>query len=351
MINKETLMRQIRDIRRSNSSISSLTSINNNLFPSTKQTSTRREQKSGADVALMRLEAQKMKGLPSQILDYVGSVGKVYIVFGGTGDLLLLCAEACKDPSAKIVWFANEQSSDFGKRFLHLFGIQNYVTKNLMGSGQGSLIVDLIKSTNRLSTSAHLADGLDYEDWRRNTEKYKARLTFNVDWARKYGKHSDFANKQVVIICPSGSVKNTSRQRYLEKDEYDAIVNIYLNKGFNVISTGSDADQRTYFNRNIKNTYWLESDKITDGFGSSRIIEFLEFIQFLNSALEVVSMDTYLKTYSALCGIRTKVLDNRHYGKYIDNKDCSDLIFLNTDFWPSMSIHRVDDFITNKAFI
>jgi hypothetical protein len=24
---------------------------------------------------------------------------------------------------------------------------------------------------------------------------------------------------------------------------------------------------------------------------------------------------------------------------------------LNTDFWPSMSIHRVDDFITNKAFI
>jgi hypothetical protein len=351
MINKETAMRQVRDIRRSSRDFSSLNSINNVLFPNKKLIDTKRAQKSSADIALMRLEAQKMQGMPAHVLDFVGLAGMAYVVFGGVGDLLLLCAEAVNDPSAKVVWFANEQSAEFGKRFLNLFGIQNYVTKNIMGSGQANLVIDLIKSMNRLATSAHLADNLDYEDWRRDTEKYKKRLTFNADWLHKYGKHDEFKNKQTVVICPSGSVKMESRQRYLEKHEYDEIVKIYLEKGFNVISTGSDNDRKIYFDYKLKNTYWLSMDSFSDAFGESKKIDFKEFIQYINSGLEIISMDTYLKTYAALCGIRVKVLDNRHYGRYADNKDCSDYIFLNTDLWSSMSIHRIDDFIKNKAFV
>jgi hypothetical protein len=74
--------------------------------------------------------------------------------------------------------------------------------------------------------------------------------------------------------------------------------------------------------------------------------KFEKFLKIINSADEVISMDTWLKTYSALIGIKTSVIMNRSKGKYIDIfRDPSDYIFLNSDLWPDLEITTFDEII------
>jgi hypothetical protein len=288
-----------------------------------------------------RIQEAKSANTYDMAVNFAGSNGNIYITFGGVGDLILLLAESYMDFNAKIIFMANSSSRAFGEEFLKYFKKNYIILPNMMGTGTANQIVNSLQKLNRLKTSAHIADGLDYEDWKRNTEKYKERLTLKTRWLQDIGTIKTL--KKHVVICPSGSNRLEQKQRYLLPDEYLAIVHKYLKNDYIVYSTGSDKDVSSYPVINNPNHFWLMSNKTIEYKKSSRSHPFEMFLKFINSAEEIISMDTWLKTYSLLAGKHTKVIINRSRGKYIPvGLDPSDYIFLNTNFWPNLKLYTLD---------
>ncbi len=290
------------------------------------------------------IEASRSKNTFETAMNFAGNSGNYYVVFGGVGDLILVLAECYMDPDAKVLFFANVNSRQFGEEFLKFFNMKYMIFPNLMGTSAAPQLVNELNATGRLQPSGHLADGLDFGDWARDIYKYKKKMTLLTNWKNEIGTLP--SNKKVLILCPSGSNKDPNRQRYLVHDEYLAIVHTCIRKGFYVYSTGSEKDFGYYPLINNHNHSWLLSDKTIDYKKHVQNHKFEKFLKIINSADEVISMDTWLKTYSALIGIKTSVIMNRSKGKYIDIfRDPSDYIFLNSDLWPDLEITTFDEII------
>jgi hypothetical protein len=57
-------------------------------------------------------------------------------------------------------------------------------------------------------------------------------------------------------------------------------------------------------------------------------------------------MDTWIKTFMALCGKSAHVIKTRFNSAYREiGRESCDHIFLNKDFWPKLKIHTYEDFI------
>jgi hypothetical protein len=138
-----------------------------------QRTTNKRKQTIFNNVHLAKTQIYADQVLLEKVKLFIGNRGKVYLTFGGVGDLILLLAECYKDPSAKVIFFANGGSDQFGKNFLETFGLNYFIHPNIMGGRIANEIVDYIKGLNRLSLSAHLADNLDFDDYRRDPNKYK----------------------------------------------------------------------------------------------------------------------------------------------------------------------------------
>jgi hypothetical protein len=79
---------------------------------------------------------------------------------------------------------------------------------------------------------------------------------------------------------------------------------------------------------------------------------FINFLKIINSASEIISVDTWLKTYTLLAGIPTKVIESKFYDSYLPfGHDPSDYVFLNTKVWPHLSIVRPENIIRDIANI
>ena len=290
------------------------------------------------------VESARSKNAHETALNFAGNEGNIYVVFGGVGDLVLVLAECYKDASAKLIFFANMNSRDFGEQILKFFKTNYIILPNLMGTAAAPQIVQQFRDTGRLKNSAHLADNLDFNDWGRDTYKYKKRITLFADWKRDIGIAPNI--KKVMIICPSGSFKDPSRQRYLLHDEYLALVHTNIRNGYMVYTTGSDKDFSYYPFINNTNHAWLLSNKIIDFKKNVTNHSIEKFLKIINSAEEVISMDTWLKTYSCLINTPTKVIMNRRHGEYLNLfSDPSDYIFLNKDLWASLEIVKFDDLL------
>ena len=269
-----------------------------------------------------------------------------YLNFGGTGDLILLLACCHEDPNAQVAFFANTGSMNFCKEFLQFFRLDNYVARDLMGSKNANVVYDYMIKKINFKSSGHLAKGLDYGDWGRDINYYKQRMVFKTNWREKFGKHPHFENQKTIIIQPSGSVRDSNRQRYLEVFEYDCLVNKYLGLGYNVITTGSDGDKEFYkWKPNRENNWFLTSNRMT-GNKSSTPIDLSIFLKILHSVEKVISADTWLKSYSLLCGIPTIVFNNRCRGRYLPiGSDPCDHIFLNKDLWQNLEVKTVEEIV------
>ena len=241
---------------------------------------------------------------------------------------------------------ANTGSMNFCKEFLQFFRLDNYVARNLMGSKNANVVYDYMIKKINFKSSGHLAKGLDYGDWGRDINYYKQRMVFKTNWREKFGKHPHFENQKTIIIQPSGSVRDSNRQRYLEVFEYDCLVNKYLDLGYNVITTGSDGDKEFYkWKSNRENNWFLTSNRMT-GNKSSTPIDLSIFLKILHSVEKVISADTWLKSYSLLCGIPTIVFNNRCRGRYLPiGSDPCDHIFLNKDFWQNLEVKTVEEIV------
>ena len=346
------IIQQALDEKRSNLKPVGLDELNNRMMqPKTKMVANIRTQ-TKTNIKQARVEARKNHSVLGEMTAFMGNSGNYYITFGGVGDLVLLLAEAYKDPNAKMIFYANEGSLNFAKIFLNEFKIPHFIKPNIMGSSLANMAVEMLRQTNRLMTSAHLPDDLDYGDWSRNLQKYIPRLTRITDWKQRFGFIPDLKQKKVVILAPSGSYRNNYKQKYITTTEYNVVVDIYLKNGYIVYATGSEADKQYYGQLRSMNHFWLTSEKVYNHRSGYEPINLRHFLALINSATEVVSVDTWLKTYSALADIPTKIFENRYGGKIYDfGRDSGDLIFLNDKIWKSMSRYRIEDFISNNAYL
>jgi hypothetical protein len=278
--------------------------------------------------------------LLSQIKSFTQYLDKhYYLGFGGLGDAILLIAVCWDDPKAKVVFFANQVP--FIRAFFELLGISVYIHDNIMGTKMASHIFEYMKSLPTFKQSAHLADGLDFNDWS-NEDKYISRIRGGVDWISHLGKHP--TDMPIVIIAPSGSHKDIKRQRFLHNGEYEWLVHRYLDKGYRVYVVGSMNDLHHFKLINRNNFYWLHSDRIYDGNGIGKESSLLNMLRIINSAEHVVSMDTWLKTYTLTCGIPTTVIETRWDGTYKPyGEDITDYIFLNRTIWPHLTLVKWED--------
>jgi hypothetical protein len=262
-----------------------------------------------------------------------------YLGFGGLGDAILLMAVCWDNPKAKVVFFANH--IPFIRTFFELLGISLYIHENIMGTKMAAHIFDYMKALPTFKQSAHLADGLDFNDWA-NESKYISRIKGKVNWIGHLGKQP--SDKPVVIIAPSGSHKATNRQRYLHNGEYEWLVHRYLDKGYKVYVAGSMNDLHHFKLIDRPNFYWLNSDRIYDGKGIGKQSNLLNMLRIVNSAEHVVSMDTWLKTYTLICGIPTTVIKTRWDGIYKSyGEDITDYIFLNSNIWPHLTLIKWEE--------
>jgi hypothetical protein len=264
-----------------------------------------------------------------------------YLGFGGLGDAILLMAVCWDNPKAKVVFFANQ--IPFIRSFFELLGISVYLHENIMGTKMAAHIFDYMRVLPTFKESAHLADGLNCDDWA-NEKKYIGRIRSQVPWIQHLGKTP--SDKPVVIIAPSGSHKDIKRQRYLHNGEYDKLVNIYLDKGYSVYVVGSMNDLHHFKLINRDNFFWLHSERVYDGNGIGRESNLNNMLRIINSAEHVVSMDTWLKTYTLTCGIPTTVIETRWDGVYKRyGEDITDFIFLNRNIWPHLSLIKIEDLL------
>ena len=268
----------------------------------------------------------------------------IYMAFGGVGDLLLLLGVCYDNEKANVIFMANQESNSFAKRFLDFFNLKHVIYKNLMGTKFCSLLYKKVTSHPNFTISAHLADKCDYGDWKKSTDKYKNRLAMTTDWVKLIGIKK--REKKYVIICPSGSHKSELRRRYLTQDEYKKIVHGYLQKGYEVITASSRNDMKTFGLYPHKNCYWLTDSQLINHREIAQDIDFKTFLQIIVSCDDIVSTDTWIKTFMALCGKPCNVIKTRYNSKYQDvGLECCDYIFLNKDFWPKLKIHTYENFI------
>lgn len=280
-------------------------------------------------------EIIKIEDTPKEVsFDY-------YLGFGGTGDAVLVLAACYKNPKSYIVFFANTGSLPFVKDLFKLYNIPSTVMANVMGQPIANMVFNRLKKLLTFKQSAHLADGLDYEDWR-NEEKYIPRIVNHIpEWRSKFG----LLAKNLIAISPSGSTRDISRQRYLKKSEYETLVRKYLAKGYEVYGIGSDRDCREYFFQE-KGHWWTTRHFLRDCNNQSTSHSLEAMLRIINTATEVISMDTWLKTYSLIAGIPTTVVATRWNGVYKPyGSDVTDCIFLNKKIWPSLKVAQIEDLL------
>ena len=291
----------------------------------------------------------------SKLYEFIDGDKNVYLTFGGVGDLLLLLAVCYNDKKAHVVYVANDESSSFARKFLEYFNVKYIGYKNLEGDKYITILYNKIISHPNFTLSAHLPDGIyNHYDWIKNTNKYKNRLTIKTDWFNLIGFKKNWFNligikkrdKKYVIICPSGSQKQEFRKRYLGIREYYKIVKLYLKKGYDVITASSKKDLEIFGFYPDKNCYWLTDSEFINHGGLIKKINFNTFLQIIISCDDLVSTDTWIKTFMALCGKSCHVIKTRFNSEYKDiGKEACDYIFLNKDFWPKLKIHTYEDFI------
>jgi len=295
-------------------------------------------------------EETNFENFLSGLNEFMNGDKNVYLTFGGVGDLLLLLAVCYNNEKANIIFLANDESSKFAKKFLDYFNLKYFLYKNLMGTKYCNIVYKKVTSHPNFTLSAHLADRCDYGDWKKNTDKYKNRLVFGTDWSDLIGiKKRD---KKYVVICPSGSHKCEHRRRHLNIEEYNTIVKMYLEKGYEVITASSKDDLKILGFYPSKSCYWLTDSELINCRGISQKIEFNIFLQIIISSDDLVSMDTWMKTFMALCGKSCNVIKTRYNSKYQETgKESCDYIFLNKDFWPKLKIHTYEDFIEYVKYL
>jgi hypothetical protein len=70
------------------------------------------------------------------------------------------------------------------------------------------------------------------------------------------------------------------------------------------------------------------------------------FLRYIHGAVEVIAVDTWVKTYSLMVDIPTTVIQTLHGGRPLSiSKDYSAHVFLNMHLWPSLRVMPLETII------
>lgn len=280
--------------------------------------------------------------LERTVSNWLSSNNDHYLGFGGIGDSVLLLAATWNNSNARVVFFANSGSSEFIKSLFKVFNNDLLILPNIMGSSLANKIHNMFLANRKFKTSAHLADGLYHEDWR-NQEKYLQRIINSTPWLDVLGKKVH--DKKSVVICPTGSSRDMARQRFITRQEYTRLVKKYLNKNWVVFVTGAERDM-SFYPLVDENCYWLSKNGVLEFNGKKTGITIRDMLQIINGADEIISVDTWLKTYTLLVGLPTTMILTRWNGRYKDfGIDTTDWVFSNKAIWPKLVTATVEDVI------
>jgi hypothetical protein len=276
-------------------------------------------------------------GLPKNDVDhvkeYLSSNENVYFGCGGLGDAMLTISMCYKDPNAKVIFGANHPSVQY---LFDAFKIPVMITRNFFPSVLGMTLHHYIITHANCKGGGHIPDTMNFGEWSSDNHKYLSRINKSMPLLDIFGKLvNPRATKGVIGICPRGSDHNNlAKQRFLTTDEFRRLVSKFIEKDLTVFAFGSVNDVEHYGSIQHNNFIWMTSE-----FGISHPApryptSFRHLLSCINSCDELYSVDTWLKTYSALAGIPTKVILSRRHGvTMIPPADASDYIFMDREFW------------------
>jgi hypothetical protein len=267
------------------------------------------------------------------VFNYINTRSNIYAGCGGIGDALLTLALAFKDPQAGVVFGASGHAKDFIIQMFKTCNIDALVTNNF--NGGGSYVWDSILDSPNFKGAGHIPRNLNYSDWCHNSQHYVNQLVTRIPLIETFGKMLNLRNtKGVVGFCPRGSDHHSTwKQRFLTKDEYNRVISKLLSQDKTVIVFGAESDLEHYGVYANNNVIFMNSN-FAQSYPSPRYpITMRHMFSCINGCEEIISMDTWLKTYAGLAGIPCKVIMNRHHGQSSPSTDPSDGIFLNQSVW------------------
>jgi GT2 family glycosyltransferase/cytochrome c-type biogenesis protein CcmH/NrfG len=275
----------------------------------------------------MCLTEEEKERLLSNFIKMFRQIGPFYVHFGGAGDaLLLLSTFYDKNPAQTIVSIANSPESmrSFFDAFPMLKKIYFIPFPDINTHALLRKIFANFKSTV-LGMGVTPEDG--YTDEWVNSEMLVKKYKVNKHplWVKKFRRKK--IQEFQVVIAPKGSV--TTRFNLIDPNWWFDILKFLNEHGIKPIILGTP-DER--------DTYPATSDCI-----DKRSYSFEEQMRIIASSDIVISVDTWVKTFSALAGIPTIVFKSKYAVDLKDWKDPSDYIFI--DPWKEITVvENLDEF-------
>ena len=214
-------------------------------------------------------------------------IGKYYLGNGGIGDALIFLSTFYDDvEEANIVFLENNIPI-----IKELFELFPKLKKKLIIQNNFDLLKKFYNDKNCIGTGI-LPKNLDYSKWNKVNifKEYKVKEFPNFVNLFVPNKKVD---KQMFIQIYGSDVEGPQKQRIITSEIFKNVYNEFLSKeGYNLVGTPG-----LYSSKNS-----LKS-----------IFETIKGSELL------VGVDSFMKTFSAMCGIRTVVFDNIYDDKYLNN--------------------------------
>lgn len=283
----------------------------------------------------------------SAVNAFLASNTDIYAGTGGMGDALLTLAMAQTNPEGKIIFGANGGVRAVIQQLFESVQIGALIIQNFNGSAEGVASWNSILDHHNFKGCAHIPRSLDYGDWGSNSAYYLEKTVKRAPFIKTFGKMiNPRATKKIIGIAPRGSDHtSTWKQRYLSRDEYHRLLERCLEQDATVVVFGSESDLNYYGIYPDNNVIFMSSNFAVSHPAPRYPVTMRHMLSTVNACDEIISVDTWLKTYAALAGIPCQVIMNRYFGRSTtEHQDPSDKIFLDTSAW-GFQIVPIEDLI------
>jgi hypothetical protein len=268
---------------------------------------------------------------------------------GGLGDLLFALAASYANNKCRIIHAANVGMKPTIEQFIKAFDVPYEVLERPFNGKE----FDELAASPFCVSKCHLPKNLDFRKWA-VPEDFKDTVR-TLPLQHLLGKfHNPLNTKGIIAIAPKGSNSPSfidsldgvryTKSRELSKAECHRLAKQFARRN-TVFLIGSPKDYDYYGIVPHSHVFWATFDKIIDHTGKEYASNVKTMLSIINACKKVISVDTWLKTYSCMAGIPTIVIRTRFNGKYLDQPiDLSENIFLNKDFW-NLRLAKIEDLL------
>ena len=265
--------------------------------------------------------------------------GPFYLGIGGIGDLFLCIAVCLEKNITRLIFWSTTGFSHTSQKICDDFSISHFI----MGIKPSEDVCAMFAwracfRHKNLAAAPFAPADLKYLSWSNiRPEELAEKLVFTLPGKDIFGTIQR-NESPIVCIAPRGS----SDTKRIYPDEFYYLVDAYLERKWKVYVVGTDDDMKLYGERRCT---WINTDFIHTP-DKSYSIDANTMLKIINSADLVISVDTWVKTYSCLLGIPTIVFKCRTQDRenFFHNA-AGDVIFLNLDFWKTMVLVSIEEFL------